>query len=288
MTGIVIKNENGYFLVQTKPNEIFQCKVRGRLKKERYSLLVGDYVLITPINEREGHIEEILPRKNSLKRPYVANIDQVVLVVAAHNPDINALLLDKLLVMIAHANIPVILCVNKWDLADDTTEQLVKIYENIGYKVVKTSSYDANSVRALNQLLDGKITAFAGPSGVGKSSLLNVMYPDFQLQTGSVSEKIKRGRHTTRHASLHALRDNTYLMDTPGFSAISFDHISKEELALCFPEFTSYEEACKFQPCSHTHEPICGVKEAIANQDIADSRYTSYINILEEILHGKK
>ncbi len=277
--GIVVKNMNGYFYVQSEDNQMVECKVRGRLKQGRYSLLVGDKVVFT----EEGTIEEIEPRHNELKRPAVANLDQVILVVAAHEPDINELLLNKLLVMIEHAEIPLILCINKWDLANEDTHRLVDIYKKIGYPVLGTSTYTKEGIDELKLTLQGKISAFAGPSGVGKSSLLNAIEPQFAFQTGEVSDKIKRGRHTTRHASLFALDDQSFIMDTPGFSAIDFDGISLERLPSLYPEFLTYEEGCKFSPCYHEHEPICGIKQALEAGLIDQSRYDSYLVIRSEI-----
>lgn len=283
MKGIVIKNENGYYSVQFADGNVLSCKVRGRLKKTRYSLLVGDTVEVENSGEGEGSIEGILPRRNSLKRPPVANIDSVILVVAAHEPDINVLLLNKLLVMIEDADIPLCICINKWDLHDEASVELVKIYENIGYKVLRTSSYTGDGIPELKECLLGKITAFAGPSGVGKSSLLNCMEPSFQFQIGEISAKIRRGRHTTRHAALYALNENSFIMDTPGFSALDFDDITPVRLPGLFPEFTAYLDGCKFSPCSHTHEPICGVKEAVSSGKINQDRYNAYTSILDEI-----
>lgn len=283
MKGTVIKNENGYFSVLGDDGAIYDCKVRGRLKKDRYSLLVGDHVEIESIGDGKGTIESIIPRKNSLHRPYVANIDQVILTVAAHHPDINTFLLDELLVMIEDADIPVVLCINKWDLHDEGTNALKAIYEKIGYKVIMTSTITGEGVDALRELLQGKITAFAGPSGVGKSSLLNAVEPDFSFQTGEVSEKTRRGRHTTRHASLYPLGDDSFIMDTPGFSALDFSHISKTRLPSLFPEFEDNIDGCRFIPCSHTHEPVCGVKAALENGEIAPSRYENYVALLEDM-----
>ena len=200
-TGIVIKNMNGYFYIQDEFGTIHECKVRGRIKKSKYSLLVGDRVEFS----EDGFVETILPRHNSMIRPAVANIDQVILVVASHNPDINELLLDKMLVMIEHADIPVILCINKCDVGDASTDALIDKYKSIGYRVITTSAINHIGIDELRNHLQHKITAFAGPSGVGKSSLLNAVDEKFAFQTGEISDKIKRGKHTTRHASLFSL-----------------------------------------------------------------------------------
>ena len=237
ITGIVVKNMNGYFYVQDDTSTIHECKVRGRLKQGRYSLLVGDRVTIS----EDGFVESIHERHNAMVRPAVANIDQVVLVVAAHEPDINELLLNKMLVMIEHADIPIVLCINKCDLMDSDTEAMVELYKSIGYDVLMTSTYDMTGIEDLRHVLQHKVTAFAGPSGVGKSSLLNAVDPKFAFQTGEVSDKIKRGKHTTRHASLYSLDADSFIMDTPGFSAIEFNDVSLERLPTLFPEFSQYD-----------------------------------------------
>lgn len=283
--GIVVKNMNGYFYVQNEVGTTYECKVRGRLKQKRYSLLVGDRVEFL---SEAGTIETILPRHNFLKRPAVANLDQVILVVAAHEPDINELLLNKLLIMIEHADIPVVLCINKYDLATEDTQKLRENYEKIGYTVISTSTYTELGIDELKEKLKNKVTAFAGPSGVGKSSLVNAIEPSFSFQTGEVSDKIKRGRHTTRHASLFSIGPNTFLMDTPGFSSIDFSDVSLERLPSLYPEFLEYEEKCKFSPCYHDQEPICGIKDALEEGLISQGRYDSYCAIREEIKQQKK
>lgn len=285
-TGIVIKNENGYYHVHGNDDKIRLCRVRGRLKKTKYSLLVGDQVDIEGISDDEGFIETIHPRKNSLQRPAVANIDQVMLVVAAHQPDINENLLNKLLVMIEHSGIPLTLVINKWDLKDEVSETIKRIYGKI-YPLLTVSAYTGDGLAALRGCLDGKITAFAGPSGVGKSSLLNAIEPSFAFQTGAVSEKIKRGRHTTRHASLYSLDEHSFIMDTPGFSAIDFSHIDERELPHLFPEFYEYEGLCRFAGCSHTHEPACALKEALKKGEVSEERYDAYLAIRQEILEKR-
>lgn len=284
ITGIVIKNMNGYFYVQDEEGTVHECKVRGRLKKGRYSLLVGDRVTIS----NDGFVESIHERHNSMIRPAVANIDQVVLVVAAHEPDINELLLNKMLVMIEHADIPIVLCVNKCDLMDASTISLVDLYRSIGYDVIMTSTYAMTGIDELRHVLEHKVTAFAGPSGVGKSSLLNAVDSKFTFQTGEVSDKIKRGRHTTRHASLFSLNTDSFIMDTPGFSAIEFNDVSLERLTTLFPEFADYVEDCKFNPCYHEHEPICGIKEALVSGLIHKGRYDAYMSIRRDIENQRK
>jgi len=284
ITGIVVKNMNGYFYVQDDTSTIYECKVRGRLKQGRYSLLVGDRVTISA----DGFVESIHERHNAMVRPAVANIDQVVLVVAAHEPDINELLLNKMLVMIEHADIPIVLCINKCDLMDSDTEAMVELYKSIGYDVLMTSTYDMTGIEDLRHVLQHKVTAFAGPSGVGKSSLLNAVDPKFAFQTGEVSDKIKRGKHTTRHASLYSLDADSFIMDTPGFSAIEFNDVSLERLPTLFPEFSQYVDVCKFNPCYHEHEPICGIKDALEAGHIHQGRYDAYMSIRNDIESQRK
>lgn len=283
-TGIVIKNMNGYFYIQDELGTIHECKVRGRIKRSRYSLLVGDRVEFS----NDGFVEAILPRKNFMIRPAVANIDQVILVVAAHNPDINELLLDKMLVMIEHADIPVLLCINKYDVGDSATDELINKYKSIGYHVITTSATHNIGIDELRSQLQHKVTAFAGPSGVGKSSLLNAVDEKFAFQTGEISNKIKRGKNTTRHASLFSLNTDSFIMDTPGFSCIEFTDITLERLPTLFPEFSDYVDSCKFSPCYHEHEPICGIKEALADHKIYESRYDAYQIIRKDIQNQRK
>ena len=216
-------------------------------------------------------------------RPAVANIDQVILVVAAREPDINELLFNRLLIMIEDSDIPLVICINKWDLADDHAKALLERYRGVGYEVITTSTLEGWGIDDLRQHLAHKVTAFAGPSGVGKSSLLNAVDPKFQFQTGAVSNKIKRGRHTTRHATLFALDGDSFIMDTPGFSAVEFKNLSLERLTSLFPEFLNHEEACQFSPCYHLHEPVCGVKKALEAGDISQERYEAYLAIRQEI-----
>ena len=277
-TGIVIKNMNGYFYIQDEFGTIHECKVRGRIKKSKYSLLVGDRVEFSD----DGFVETILPRHNSMIRPAVANIDQVILVVASHNPDINELLLDKMLVMIEHADIPVILCINKYDVGDASTDLLIDKYKSIGYHVITTSAINHIGIDELRNHLQHKVTAFAGPSGVGKSSLLNAVDEKFAFQTGEISDKIKRGKHTTRHASLFSLNADSFIMDTPGFSSLYVNDFEKEELKYYFPEFTPYNDQCRFHGCDHVHEPGCAVKEAVDQGKIHEIRYRDYLEMYQE------
>lgn len=233
-------------------------------------------------------ITKILPRRNFMLRPTVANVDLIIVAFACVNPDFSYLLADKLLVLAAQAGIPAVICLNKIDLAPAGFVDEVKgVYEKIGYEVFAISAQQGTNVDALKQRLYGKITVFAGPSGVGKSSTLNAIEPGMQLVTGSVSEKIGRGKHTTRFAHLLPFAGG-YMADTPGFGNLNLEELDETRLAGCFKEFGGYEQGCKFTPCTHTHEPVCGVKAALAAGEIAATRYASYLTILDEIKSKKE
>ncbi len=282
-TGAVIKNYNGYYYVSTPNGRVTACKVRGRLKKTRFSLLTGDKVVFVSAVNGEGSIEEILPRKNCLLRPAVANIDQLVLVFASRQPDLNQGVLDRFLILAEQAKIPIVLCFSKVDLLDDTADILPikQKYQNIGYEALLLSSDNGDGLAELQNLLVGKITVFAGLSGAGKSTLLNALYPGLQLTTGSVSEKIGRGRHTTRYSELIAV-GGAYIVDTPGFSLNDMAGFTEYEIRDAFPEFSQYAAGCKFSTCLHLSEPSCAVKAALTEGLIDKERYQNYLDILAE------
>lgn len=285
MTGRVLKNYNGYYYVVTPENNEYTCKIKGKLKQSRFSLATGDLVEfeLNPKVVGEGMITKILPRKNFLLRPTMANLDLFVLTMACATPDFSYIIADKLLLLAERAKIPTILVLNKMDLVTlEVLEQIVATYRNIGYQVFPIAAKSGLGIEALREHLQGKICAFGGPSGVGKSSTINAIDPQVALRTGQVSEKIGRGKHTTRFAQLLPF-DGGYIADTPGFGNLYLEGLEKEEVPLLFREFAEYENTCKFCPCSHTHEPVCGVKEAVAAGNIATSRYDSYINILAEL-----
>lgn len=285
MTGRVLKNYNGYYYVVTPENNEYTCKIKGKLKQSRFSLATGDLVEfeLNPKVVGEGMITKILPRKNFLLRPTMANLDLFVLTMACATPDFSYIIADKLLLLAERAKIPTILVLNKMDLvAPEVVEQIAATYRNIGYQVFPIAAKSGLGIEVLREHLQGKICAFGGPSGVGKSSTINAIDPQVALRTGQVSEKIGRGKHTTRFAQLLPF-DGGYIADTPGFGNLYLEGLEKEEVPLLFREFAEYENTCKFCPCSHTHEPVCGVKEAVAAGNIATSRYDSYINILAEL-----
>ena len=293
MKGIVVKAYNSYYYVQAEDGREVPCRLRGKFKKGRFSLLVGDHVIFQDVLEDgSGVIEEILPRRNCLIRPPVANVDQVVLVFAATNPAPSPVLIDRFLVLCEHAGFSPLLCFNKVDDPDieQDVQQLYDLYaRQVGYRVFALSAQSGYGLEALMGCLQGRITAFAGPSGVGKSTLLNRLYPGFSLETGGLSRKISRGRHTTRFAMLLPLEDRSgYVVDTPGFSQTEFAQIGERELESCFPELQPYIGQCRFNGCLHLAEPDCAVKQAVADGAIAACRYESYQQIMGQIREAKK
>ena len=282
--GRVIKAYNSFFYVQTG-GDLIACKLRGKFRKTRKSVGVvpGDQVIISRLDDGSGVVEEQLPRVSMLRRPAVANITQVMLTFAAAQPDLHPLLLNRFLVLAEWSGIPKItICVNKTDLYDGDADTFLQDYESIGYRVLRVSAKEKQGLDTLRQQLAGETTVFAGPSGVGKSSLLNCIDVNLQLTTGHVSEKIKRGRHTTRVAELLPYGDG-FIVDTPGFSAMELTELDIQNLPGYFPEFKPQLDTCRFAPCSHTHEPDCAVKAAVGAGTITQERYDAYVNIYEEI-----
>ncbi|MGE4589396.1 MAG: ribosome small subunit-dependent GTPase A [Acidaminococcaceae bacterium] len=285
--GRIVKNYMGYYYVETVTHEIITCKVKGKMKQNRFSLCTGDYVKFE-VTGSEGMITDILPRKNFLLRPTVANIDLVVVTVSCSNPDFSFLITDKLLALAEIARIPGIICLTKVDIAPDgLIEKCRALYEKIGYRVFPVSAKAEIGIEELRAEVSEKLTVFAGPSGVGKSSTLNAIDPSLNLVTGHVSEKIGRGRHTTRFAHFIPFAGG-YLADTPGFGNLNMEDVESDTLPKAFREFTKYAHNCRFTTCSHTHEPNCAVKEAVETGDIALSRYNSYTSIMQEILTKKE
>lgn len=286
MEGRIIKGIAGFYYVHVPQSGLYECKAKGIFRKENRKPLVGDEVRICILDEkdREGSIEEILPRKNQLTRPAVANVDQAALIFSVDDPRPNYMLLDRFLVMMAWARIPTCLCFNKKDLAkQEEMDAIEEMYKKSGCPVIFTSVKTGEGIRRMDELLEGKITVAAGPSGVGKSSLTNSLQREVQMETGTVSKKLKKGRHTTRHCQLIPVRENTYLVDTPGFTSLYLENMEKEELRFYFPEFQSYEEQCRFQGCTHTLEPDCAVNRAFKEGEISPSRYESYLNLFAEL-----
>ena len=239
--------------------------------------------------DMEGSITKILPRKNDLIRPAVANIDQALVVFAVTQPDPHFNLLDRFLVMMERKEIPTVLCFNKTDIAEEPLiTELEQIYRGCGYPVLFTSAREEENIGKLKDLLKGKTTAIAGPSGVGKSSLINLLQSEVKMETGSISRKIARGKHTTRHSELLVLGEDSYIMDTPGFSSLYVNDFEKEELKYCFPEFAPYEGRCRFNGCDHIHEPGCAVKAAVEDGKIHRVRYEDYTEMYRELKERKR
>ena len=279
--GRILRSLSGFYDVLTGEG-IVTCRARGILRKEGNSPLTGDLVEIT-VEKGKGMVEKILPRKNHFIRPAVANVDALVVFAANVNPVTEPFLIDRVAAIAGDQEVPVYLCVNKCDL--DPAADLVRIYEHAGFPVICTSAETGEGVEKLRALLEGKLTAFTGNSGVGKSSILNRLAPELKLETGEVSEKLGRGRHTTRHVELYRLGENTYVADTPGFSSFDTDQmelILKENLQYAFPDFGSFIGKCRFDDCSHRKEPDCAVRAAVEAGDIEASRYESYLKLYEK------
>lgn len=293
--GQVIKTYNGFYYVKneneplTLDTQLLSCRVRGRVKRVRDAVVTGDMVEYQLLDDGTGIIEGCLERKSLLQRPAIANVDQVIITFAAKTPDINPLLLNRFLVLAEWSGISeIVICINKSDLMDEGTTELLKPYEAAGYKVLMVSAMERKGIDQLVELLKDKVTVFAGPSGVGKSSLLNAIDDSFQLATGAVSDKIKRGKHTTRSACLLPISSGGTVVDTPGFSAAELEQVDKTELAGCFPEFRQYISQCYYNTCTHTHEPDCGIKQAVERGELSQERYNAYKSILQTILDRKK
>jgi ribosome biogenesis GTPase len=282
LTGRVLKNYNGFYYVKVD-EELYTCKVKGKMKQSRFSLVTGDMVALEAEKAGEGMIKRVLSRKNFLPRPTIANLDLFVATFACTTPDFSFLLADKLLALAELAKIPALLVLNKAELAPaGLLERVRAVYEPLGYEVYALSAKEGMGVQSLRERLRGKLCAFGGPSGVGKSSTINAIDSRVELRTGAVSEKIGRGKHTTRFAELLPF-DEGYIADTPGFGNLLLEGMEPEQVVHAFCEFAEHEQDCHFCPCSHTHEPICGVKQAVTTGAIAASRYESYLAMLEEI-----
>lgn len=292
MTGKIIKGIAGFYYVHDRVNKVYACKAKGIFRNRGIKPAVGDDVEFTILDEdaREGNIDEILPRKNALIRPASANVDQALVVFSITQPEPNLNLLDRFLIMMLAQDIPVTICFNKTDLEpDERRREYQAIYEKAGYPVLFTSTYEQEGIESVRDLLRGKTTILAGPSGVGKSSLTNMIQPEAEMETGSISEKIKRGKHTTRHAELFCVEPDTYLMDTPGFSSMYLEDMEAGELKYYFPEFQQYETECRFgADCVHIGEPVCGVKAALERGELSQSRYENYRLLYQELKAKKR
>ena len=291
MQGKIVKGISGFYYVHVVESGIYECKAKGIFSQQKMKPLVGEDVEIDIISDakKTGNVAAILPRKNALIRPAVANVDQALLIFAAASPNPNFNLLDRFLVMMGRQDVPVILCFNKCDLITEEQKQEIEaIYEVSGCKILFVSAKKELGLKELQEILEGKTTTVAGPSGVGKSSLINLLAPEACMETGEISKKIERGRHTTRHAELIQLKGDGYIMDTPGFSSLYLPEMEKEELQDCYPEFAAFEPYCRFQGCSHISEPDCGVKEALSERKIHPVRYENYCQLYGELKDRKK
>ena len=280
-TGRILRSLSGFYDVQT-PAGLITCRGRGHLRRGADIPLTGDLVEIS-VEKGKGMVEKILPRKNHFVRPAVANVDALVVFAANVNPVTEPFLIDRVAAIAGDQEVPVVLCINKCDL--DPAVDLERIYKNAGFMVIMTSAETGEGVEALRTAIAGKLVAFTGNSGVGKSSILNRLAPELCLATGEVSEKLGRGRHTTRHVELYKLGEDTYVADTPGFSSFDTDQmdvILKENLQYAFPDFGKYIGECQFRDCSHRKEPGCAVTAAVAAGEIEQSRYDSYLKLYEK------
>lgn len=290
MQGKIIKGIAGFYYVHVQEKGIYECKAKGVFRKDKKKPLVGDDVLIQVLNEEEylGNIQDILPRKSEIIRPAVANIDQALVIFSIVKPQPNFNLLDRFLIMMEQQHIPCIICFNKADIDEENYgKEYERIYGSCGYQTLCVSAKEGLGIDALKEILKGKTTTVAGPSGVGKSSIINELQAAVTMETGSISLKIERGKHTTRHSELIAMEDNTYILDTPGFSSLGLFDMEKEDLAGFYPEFAKYECYCKFGGCAHISEPVCGIRDAVEEGDIPKLRYDNY-KLLYEELRGRK
>ncbi|WP_027356475.1 ribosome small subunit-dependent GTPase A [Desulfofundulus thermocisternus] len=281
--GTVIKACGGHYYVSLG-EEIYDCAVRGRLRREKQQILVGDRVIFSPHSCGQGVIEDICPRQTRLVRPPVANVDRALIVFSVKEPPPNTFLLDRFLVQAQHAGVNPAICFNKVDLGEENIKDIYNVYRRAGYPVVCTSTRDGRGLEELSALLKGHITVLAGPSGVGKSSLLNALIPGLNLKTGEVSRKLGRGRHTTRHVELLRLPGGGLVADTPGFSSLYLPEIKREELGKFYLEFLAYQNDCRFNSCLHFQEPGCAVKEAVRAGEISTFRYENYVQLLQEVM----
>ena len=296
MHGRILKGIAGFYYVEARDEHIYECKAKGIFRRAGIKPMVGDDVEIEIIDEekRLGNLIDILPRKNSLIRPPVANVDQAVILFAIVKPDPNYNLLDRFLIMMRQQNLPVIICFNKQDIAtQEEQKELHDAYEKCGYRVLFISVREDRGLDELKELLRGKTSTLAGPSGVGKSSLLNRLVPDADMQTGELSRKIDRGKNTTRHSELFYVKElsegdeETFIIDTPGFTSLDLRNVTCDDLMNYYPEFEEYEPMCRFGGCSHIAEPDCGVKDAIEAGKVARVRYDNYRMLYQDLKNMK-
>ena len=291
MQGKIIKGIAGFYYVHVENAGVYECKARGVFRKDNRKPLVGDNVNMEVLDEaaKKGNIIKLLDRKSELIRPAVANVDQALIIFSITKPAPSLNLLDRFLIMMQRQKLPCVVCFNKQDIAaQEEKTELKDAYEKCGCQVMFVSALQKEGLAELKEALHGKTTTVAGPSGVGKSSLINKLQDTTVMETGSISEKIERGRHTTRHSELLFLGEGTYIMDTPGFSSLSLFDMEKEDLPECYPEFAEYTDDCRFRGCAHINEPVCGVKKALQEGKISKVRYENYTLLYEELKNKKK
>ena len=291
-TGKIIRSVGGFYYVWCyEDGRTYQCRARGVFRKDSFKPLPGDDCTfrLTEAKDVEGYVETIKKRRNQLIRPPVANVDQALVLFAFASPEPNLQLLDRFLIEMGRRRIPVIICFNKQDLVSGHDRlKLPGIYSRCGCTVLTVSVLKQEGLQRIRDLMKGKTTVLAGPSGVGKSSLTNYLCPSAGMEVGAVSRRTERGKQTTRHAELFAAGDGTFFFDTPGFSSLELAGIEKEDVKSFYPEFREYEKECRFQGCMHIHEPDCGVKRALEEGKISRERYESYLQLVEEISSRKK
>ena len=291
LNGKIIRGIAGFYYVHVNGRGIYECKAKGVFRKNKEKPLVGDNVEIVVLDETEklGNISGILPRKNDLIRPAVANVDQALVIFAADRPKPNFNLLDRFLLMMEQKEIPTVICFNKVDLVtEEEKEELKTVYDRTGQKMIFVSAAKKEGIELIKDCLHGKTTTVAGPSGVGKSSLINLLQSQITMETGTISEKIQRGKHTTRHSELITLDESSYILDTPGFSSLAVFDLEKEDIKWYYPEFEEVQDKCRFMGCNHINEPDCVVKQAVEDGKISSIRYENYKLIYEECSNRKK
>lgn len=281
--GIIIKGIGGFYYVEAADGIIYECKARGVFRKEKITPLAGDKVEISVDENNKNSIDKIYERRNMFKRPPIANVDKLVIVSSVCDPRPNLLIIDRLSAVAVYKNVEPIIVFTKNDL--QSADEYIEIYKNAGFKTFAVSNETGEGIGEIKAVIENGVCVFTGNSGVGKSSLINRMYPDFALETGEISKKLGRGRHTTRHVELLKI-NNGYIADTPGFSSLDFetnDLIKKDELAFCFPDFSDFIDSCKFSTCAHVNDKGCRLIEAVNSGDVMRSRHESYVTMYNEV-----